>query len=346
MIWGISSAWIPMRNYYQIRLRHSYLDARVERNQGLVLSLAGALAFYQTGTSDPVEAFPIARSVRWDWVSEAQECLNALDKPANVMSPVEAEVRTHDHDFTHAHHDRHPRCLISFPPPKLDDFTVLVLKVALDRTFIIHSSQTSVSPPDPEKTLVVLMHRIHMRAVVPPSRDWCGRALRVAAVTSVRIGWKHVLDAPISAGLEIERTALDKCASCNTSHIRIPKGMEGEIIGKGLLSWDGSGAFYVAGPWTLQAAESFGDSAVGQFWSEVSNQPRHEKTQAPEDAFRAADALVVAIREEPKYSSAALAGLVDKCTTLDKACGHFELSARVFHWSWLSQLKITLRLKG
>ena len=192
-----------------------------EDRQCLSMHVAGAKKWADDGygaAPEWEEVKPAAQTLRkelWNEAVEAHACLG--DAPPWIQA-AESDIRAHAHDVLRPHHDKDYRVFQVFPPQSLAGSILQLWRVShMMRLEIDHLA--GVNAQSSSALLPLLIHKNHMRLILPNSREELRRATASLMLEGkvmkdlIAYGWReHLLLAPEDAPMVPSKRP--KCPRC------------------------------------------------------------------------------------------------------------------------------------
>ena len=143
----------------------------LEDRQCLLLHVAAGLLWSAQGHEPSLTAVQsLALELRQEMYEQACVASAALGPSPPAMGQSEADLRTFIHDLVHRDHDKDYRSLAAFPPKAAEHIACHILRVShrgvyLGETVYGWDFDASASPH-----VWLLVHKGHMRLLIPPGR--------------------------------------------------------------------------------------------------------------------------------------------------------------------------------
>lgn len=190
---------------------------RHERRPCLLRSITAAALWAASGRVPPAaQVDKLAAGYRLQLASSAAAVAQALGPAEDRVAAGEAEVRLHLHDALTADHDKDFRVLACLPLAELRSAVLVVLWV----DYTGGSEVETVTGEDANASsacLWVLIHRGHMRMLVPPpdvnGQAWLSQLAR-PPLDSPSHGWEFYVDHAREEPATVDGDVAGGCRSC------------------------------------------------------------------------------------------------------------------------------------
>ena len=216
----------------------------LEDRQCLLLHVAAGLLWSARGHEpSPTAVQSLALELRQEMYEQACVASAALGPSPPAMGQSEADLRTFIHDLVHRDHDKDYRSLAAFPPKAAEHLACHILRVShrgvcLGETVYGWDFDASASPH-----VWLLVHRGHMRLLIPPGRQGGADlhrapALELGFAQIYAAGWEAHLLAGIGDPPTVLAKSLEACPRCPSSGLDFQSwrtGMETHAFGRAPL---------------------------------------------------------------------------------------------------------------
>jgi hypothetical protein len=191
-----------------------------EHRQCLLLHVAAGILWSDKATEpDPQAVQDLALRLRTEMYSQAAIAAAALGPPPPAMGQAEADLRTFIHDLVHRDHDKDYRSLAAFPPAEAEHVAFHILRVSHRGGYTGESVYGWHFDEGTSPHVWLLVHRGHMRLLVPPKGPGASPIRRAPDPRSgftelFAAGWEAHLLAGSGDPPSITARSLEACPRC------------------------------------------------------------------------------------------------------------------------------------